>query len=340
MKTMYTIAALLCATALGAGSAALAAASAPDMQPTAQPATQSGTASATQPAVQSGVQRANRYAAKIAPAERFEIDGVLVERHGARGRPLILIPGLASGSWAWQGTIRALSPDYTLYVLTLPGFDGRPPAGPAPFAAARAAVEKLISERHLDKPVIIGHSLGGILGFAVAEDQPQLLGGLVSIDGLPVFPGTEDATPQQRAQQAATMHARLTAVPPAAFATQQRAYMRTIGVLDMDMADALAQLTANSDPASVGQYTADVLALDLRPGLKSIAAPVLVLAPYLDLDGQQQNLTEAAKTDYYRSLLQGVPKLQVLPVSPSRHFAMFDAPDKVNDAITTFLRGL
>jgi hypothetical protein len=58
----------------------------------------------------------------------------------ASGRPLILIPGLASGGWVWQETVRAFSPDHAMYVLTLPGFDGRPAAGATPFATAQAAV--------------------------------------------------------------------------------------------------------------------------------------------------------------------------------------------------------
>lgn len=316
MKTIRITAALLCAASLGAALPALAA---------------DAPAAAAAP---------SRYAATIVPAERFEVDGVLVERHGSRGRPLILVPGLASGSWVWQDTIRAFAGEHVLYVLTLPGFDGRPPAGDAPFAGALAAIEKLIATRRLDKPVLVGHSLGGILGIALAEAQPQALAGLVSIDGLPVFPGTEDFPPQQRAQQAAGMKMRLAGIPAGAYAAQQQAYMRTIGVLDMDKGDELAKLTARSDPASVGRYTADVLALDLRPQLGKIAVPVLVLAPYFDLDSQQQNLTEAAKTDYYRALMEGTPKLQVTPVAPARHFAMFDQPAKVNEAIRAFLRGL
>ncbi|WP_296949716.1 alpha/beta fold hydrolase [uncultured Massilia sp.] len=307
--------ALLCAAAIGAAGAAVAAPAADAPAP-------------------------NRYAAAIAPAERFEIDGVLVERHGSRGRPLILVPGLASGSWVWQDTIRAFAADHVLYVLTLPGFDGRPPAGPAPFAGARAAIEKLVDQRRLDKPVLVGHSLGGILGFALAEERPQALGGLVSIDGLPVFPGTEDSTPQQREQQAAALRARLAGVRPEHFAQQQQGYMRTIGVLDMDKADALAQLTARSDPASVGRYTAEVLALDLRPGLKDIAVPVLVLAPYFDLDSQQQNVSQLAKTEYYSALVEGVPNVRVAAIAPARHFAMFDQPEQVNAAIRAFLGGL
>jgi len=289
------------------------------------------------PAAHAADAPANRYAATIAPAERFEIGGVLVERHGSGGRPLILIPGLASGSWVWQDTVRAFSPDHAVYVLTLPGFDGRPPAGPAPFAAARAAVEELIASRHLDKPVIVGHSLGGILALAVAEDKPAAVGGIVSIDGLPVMPGTEDLPPEQRGQFADRTRLQIGRQPPALFAQQQQAYMRTIGVLDMSRADALAQLTARSDPASVGAWAADVLTLDLRPGLKTIQAPVLTIVPYLDLDSAQQGLTPAAKADYYRALMEGTPKLQVVTVAPARHFAMFDQPEAVTAAIRTFL---
>jgi pimeloyl-ACP methyl ester carboxylesterase len=284
---------------------------------------------------------ANRFAAAIAPLERFEIDGVLVERHGAAsGRPLILIPGLASGSWVWQDTIRAFGAEHPLYVLTLPGFDGRPPAGPAPFALTRAAVAKLIESRNLARPVIVGHSLGGILGFALAEDKPALVGGVISIDGLPVMPGSEDFTPAQRVQFAENMRARVANASPDAFAGQQQAYMRTIGVLDMGKADDLARLSGRSDPKSVGQYVADVLNLDLRPGLKTIQAPVLVLAPYFDLDASQRGLQEATVADYYRALLEGTPRLQVTTVSPARHFAMIDEPEKVEDAIRAYLKSL
>jgi len=291
---------------------------------------------------------ANRYAASIAPAERFEIRGVLVERHGSGGRPLILIPGLASGSWAWQDTIRAFAGEHTIYVLTLPGFDGRAPAGPNPMANARAAVEELIASRHLDQPVIVGHSLGGTLGLAVAEDRPAQIKGVVSIDGLPVMPGTEDMPAAARAQAAQRIQTAIAQSAPAAFAAQQQAYMRTVGVMDMAKADDLAKLSSRSDPASVAQYAADDLQLDLRPGLKNIAAPVLLLAPYLDLDAEaqtqaqagQQPVTEAVKLDYYRSLMEGTPKLQVAGVAPSRHFAMLDQPQQVIAAIRAFLKTL
>lgn len=287
--------------------------------------------------------QANRFAASIAPSERFEIDGVLVERHGgaaARGRPLILIPGLASGGWVWQETVRAFSPEHPVYVLTLPGFDGRPAAPEHAFAASRAAVEKLVEQRRLAQPVIVGHSLGATMAFAVAEDLPARVGGVVAIDGLPVMPGTEALPPAQRKSYAEGMKARMAGLAPAAFAAQQQGYMRTIGVMDMGKADDIAKLTGRSDPASVGQYAADVIELDLRPGLDKIQAPVLVISPFFELDGGPQGLTAAAKADYYRSLLQGAPKVEVATVAPARHFAMIDQPQQVNEAIRKYLAKL
>jgi pimeloyl-ACP methyl ester carboxylesterase len=286
----------------------------------------------------------NRFAATAAAAERFEIDGVLVEQHGkkagSRGRPLILIPGLATGGWVWQETVRAFSANHVVYVLTLPGFDGRPPATASAFASSKAAVAKLIEQRRLDKPVIVGHSLGATMALALAEDMPAQVGGVVAIDGLPVMPGTEALPPADRSRIAEGMKARMAGLNPVLFAGQQKGYMRTIGVLDMGKADDMALLTGRSDPASVGQYAADVLALDLRPGLKNIQAPVLVIAPFFDADAGQQGLTADVKADYYRTLMQGAPKVEVTVVAPARHFAMIDQPQQVNDAIRKYLGAL
>lgn len=279
----------------------------------------------------------NRFSATIVPAERFEIGAMLVERHGAGGRALILIPGLASGSWAWQGAVREFAGEHTVYVVTLPGFDGRPPVTGDPIDGARQALRQLIATRKLDKPILVGHSLGGTLALAVAADEPGLVGAVVSVDGLPVFPGNEDTPAPLREQAAQQMLARSGQASRHAFAAQQQDYMRTIGVLDMSRAQALAELSARSDPASVARYMAGVMALDLRPALPRISAPVLVVAPYFEPDDAQANMTINAKAAYYRSLLAGAPRASVVTVSPARHFVMIDQPRQLHDAIRRFI---
>lgn len=282
----------------------------------------------------------NRFAATIAPAERFEIQGMLVERHGSAGRPLILIPGLATGGWVWQETVREFAGSHTIYVVTLPGFDGRAPVAGNPFEAARAALTELVTSRKLVKPVLVGHSLGATLSIALAQDLGSRIGGVVAIDGLPVMPRTEEMPPDQRAAMAETMRQRMGAATPQGFAAMQRQYMRSIGVTDMGKADDLARLTARSDPAAAGAYMGAVLALDLRPGLPKISAPVLVLAPSYGPDEATTGMSGLEKVAYYRELMTGTPKLEIAPIDNARHFAMLDQPRAVHDALRQFLKTL
>lgn len=283
----------------------------------------------------------NRFAAAPAPSERFEIEGMLVERHGSAGRALVLVPGLSTGGWVWQQLVRDFAPTHTVYVVTLPGFDGRPAVAGDPFDAARDALAELIASRKLARPVLVGHSLGGTLAIALAEQLPERIGGVVSIDGLPVMPRTEDTPPEQRAALAESMRQRMAGVSSAAFAAQQQQYMRSIGMVDMGRADDAALLTARSDPAAVAGYVGAVLARDLRPGLAAIKAPVLVLAPYYAPDSAVlNNMSAADKLAYYRELMAGTPRLEVEAIDKARHFAMIDQPEAVRDALRRFLKQL
>jgi len=285
---------------------------------------------------------ANRFAAAPAPAERFEIKGMLVERHGGGAGPaLILIPGLATGGWVWQETVREFAPGRAVYVVTLPGFDGRPALAGDPFDAAKAALTELIASRKLARPVLVGHSLGGSLSIALAADMAGKIGGVISIDGLPVMPRSEDTPPEQRAAMAETMRKRIEAAPASAFPAQQRQYMRSIGVVDMGKADEMAQLTARSDPGAVAAWIGAVLARDLRPGLARIDAPVLVIAPYYAPDAAALGgISAAEKVAYYRELMSGTARLQVEPIDNARHFAMIDQPQATNALLRQFLKNL
>jgi len=299
-------------------------------------------ATATAPAFAADAPQApNRFAQRLAPAERFEIRGMLVERHGSGGRPLVLIPGLATGGWVWQETVRAFSTDHAVYVVTLPGFDGRAAAEGNPFDGAKEALKELIVSRRLAQPVLVGHSLGATLSIALAEELPGRIGGAVAIDGLPVMPRTEDMQPEQRAAMAEGVRRQMGALKPAAFAEQQLQYMRRIGTVDMGKADDLAQLTGRSDPAAVASYMAAVLALDLRPGLPKIGAPVLVLAPWYGPDSAALGgISAGDKVAYYRELMAGTLRLDVVQIDNARHFAMIDQPAAVNEALRTFLKKL
>ncbi|HEU5434847.1 MAG TPA: alpha/beta hydrolase [Telluria sp.] len=282
----------------------------------------------------------NRFAASIEPAERFDVGVLAVERHGERGVPMILVPGLASGAWAWQDVVRRFKASHVIYVVTLPGFDGRPAAAGPVFEQARASLRQLIVSKKIDRPVMVGHSLGATLSIALAERDSSLLRGVVAIDGLPVMPGTENAPLAMRAQMAAGIKSRLDAADPGQFPAQQQQYMRGIGVLDTARADELAKLSSRSDPQAVNAIMAEVMAQDLRADLPKIAVPVLLVAPFFEADAVTRGITQPMAKEYYTSLMQGTPKLTVVSIAPSRHFVMFDQPELLAETLSGFIKTL
>ena len=108
----------------------------------------------------------------------------------------------------------------------------------------------------------------------------------------------------------------------------------------MGKADDLAQLTARSDPAAAAAYVGAVLARDLRPGLPKITAPVMLLAPTYGPDAAATGMSAGEKLAYYRELMTGTPKLEVVQIDNARHFAMIDQPGAVHDALRRFLKTL
>jgi pimeloyl-ACP methyl ester carboxylesterase len=272
-----------------------------------------------------------------------QVGTLTVDTQGTHGRPVILIPGLGSGPWVWKQVVPQLARDHVVYTVTLAGFDGTPaPAGSDYLSQAERSLAQLITQRHLDKPVLVGHSLGGTLALKLASEQPQLLGGVVAVDGLPVFPMVAGMSPGQRQQTAQAMKAQVAAATPEQFRAQQLAYMQSIGTIDPARAKTLAGLSARSDPKAVAEYMAEDIALDFRAQMRNANLPILEISPYYAPDGKAspQPYTEAQKSAFWKSLLGDAPHATVVSIGPSRHFAMFDQPQQFQQALDGFLKSL
>src|SRR4029453_19051285 len=56
----------------------------------------------------------------------------------------------------------------------------------------RRAMWDYLRTQGLEKPILVGHSLGGVLAMAVAADVPDPVGGVVIVDSLPFLPASMD----------------------------------------------------------------------------------------------------------------------------------------------------
>ena len=124
----------------------------------------------------------------IPPGATVETGAISAEEYGGKGKEIILIPGLGRGAWSWTNMLRRFSPDHRIYALTLAGFDGRAPVAAPMIDKVVADIARFIEARQVDRPILIGHSLGAFIALRLGVEHAKLIGGLVTLDGYPVFP--------------------------------------------------------------------------------------------------------------------------------------------------------
>jgi pimeloyl-ACP methyl ester carboxylesterase len=112
-------------------------------------------------------------------------------------RPLILVHGWCCNRRHMAGLMKGFSARYHVLAVDLPGH-GQTPLGdtPALLDSFAASICSFIAERDLRQPVLIGHSMGGILSVLAASQKPEAIAGVVNLDG-PV-PLTVSARPSYR----------------------------------------------------------------------------------------------------------------------------------------------
>ena len=104
--------------------------------------------------------------------------------YGARGRPLVLLHGVASTSRIWLLAGPLLAERFRVFALDQRGHgeSGKPDRG-YDFATVVGDLDAFIDALGLERPVVVGHSWGGNVALEYAAAHPERPAGLVLVDG-------------------------------------------------------------------------------------------------------------------------------------------------------------
>ena len=248
---------------------------------------------------------------------------------------MILIPGLACSGEVWDGTVDHFKDRRECHVLTLAGFAGQPPVDGPWMQTMHEGIATYIREKKLDHPVIVGHSIGGYLTYLIGADEPDLVGPLISVDGLPCLSAAFNPTitPEQLAQSAQMIRNMAQSTTREQFDASQK---RTLSMWltkpeDLQRAE---KWGAASDPKTVYQAMADMIEKDLRPEVGKIRAPFLLIgAPTPTGTLTREKIIEA-----YTAQVEKIPNKKLAFAENSRHFIMYDQPQWLWQQIEAFLK--
>ncbi len=234
-----------------------------------------------------------------------------------KGRPVVLIPGLGCPGEIWNETVEHLGEGYETHVLTLSGFAGRPAIKEPLSAAVRRDLARYIRSRKLERPIIVGHSMGGFIAYWLASYHPDLTGPVIVVDAGPALSGDLDEAKELRTRWKNATDEEFQSTTRAVYASMTRQPKRMESVL---------ALVAKSDRRAFADAIFEMVSTDLTAQVVDIKSPVLILAA----DGMFQKRIAGQVKD--------IPKHELIVLKGTKHFLMYDDPDAYHRQLDRFLK--
>jgi branched-chain amino acid transport system permease protein len=236
------------------------------------------------------------------------------------GVPVLYVHGNL-GSLRWYERVMDI-PGCRTVALDMPNFGRSGPLEGEPDIDGYADhVAAFISARALDRPVLVGHSLGGAVAISLAARSPTLIRGLVLVDSAPPsgYPTPVERHPMiemMRTSRAVLAQALASVVPT---------------LKDEPFFNALVdEAVLMAAPAWIGNAEA-LGRFDNRGKCGSFPSPVLVLRGRRDIV-----ITEAMA----RETVEAFPRARLETLEQVGHSAMVEDPSLFTTIVAGFVSGL
>ena len=243
-----------------------------------------------------------------------------------RSLPVVFIHGIGGGArlWAPQMTSFSAAGHYRPVALDLPGYGERPAVDQMDFEGLAADIEAEIARLGLPRPVLVGHSMGGMVAQTALRRRPNAYRAAVLACTSPAFgSGTGEFQKKFVADRLAPLEAGKT------MADISRTVVAAMGPNPDIAGRALASAAIAATPEST--YRAAVHCLvgfDERANLAAIRIPVLCLAGEHDLLAPPSGIERMARK---------IPHARYVCLSGVGHFANLEAPAAFDAVLFAFL---
>ena len=240
--------------------------------------------------------------------------------------PLVFLHGIGGAARAWRNQLNFFKYRFHATAWDMPGYGGSAPLPTVSIAALADALQDFLQQVGAAKPILVGHSIGGMIVQQLLAKHPRIASAIVLAQTSPAF-GKPDGDWQK-----SFIDARL-------------------GPLDRgetlaSLAPSLVKELVGDDPDIGGMelardcmacvpeptYRATMLAMlgfDQRSALKDIVVPTLLLS------GSKDNNAPApmmAKMAAY------IPSAKYVELKGVGHLANLERPGAFNAALDTFLK--
>lgn len=245
-----------------------------------------------------------------------------------QGPAVVFLHGIGGGAASWSYQIEEFGRAYRVIAWDMPGYGASQPAAEYSFPGYTQWLRDFLTERAVERPILVGHSIGGMVVQEYLATHPGGARAVVLYATSPAF-GRKDGEWQQQ-----FLRARLGPLDEG----------KTLADLAPDVVRGLAGSRAKSEGieravacmAAVPDetYRAVVLSLvefDRREGLGKITAPCLLIA------GEEDSNAPPAMME---RMAARIPEAQYHRLPGLGHLAHLEDPVAFDAVLWTFLDGV
>ena len=248
----------------------------------------------------------------------YEIEG--------QGPPLLFLHGLGSSSRGWAFQREPFAQRFHVILVDARGHgNSDKPPGPYSVAMMAADVAGLLDALETGPVHVVGLSMGGMIGFQLAVDRPDLVRSLVAVNSLPeLVPHTLG---ERLALWQRKLLMRLLSPQRLARALGQRLFPKPE---QKELLDAFVEDFMRNDPAAYRAAAHALMGWSVRDRIGQIACPALFVS------GDRDYTPPAAKEAY----AQEIPNARAAVIPDSGHATPVDQPDAFNEVVLNFLSSI
>jgi 3-oxoadipate enol-lactonase len=240
--------------------------------------------------------------------------------------PLVFLHGIGGAARVWRKQLDAFSDQHRAIAWDMPGYGGSAPLPSVSIAALADALKDFLQQVSAVKPILVGHSIGGMIVQQLLTHDPIIAEYVVLAQTSPAF-GKPDGDwqkeflearlgPLDRGETLASLASKLVA--------------DLIGDdADPDGIKLALDCMASVPEASYRAAMKSMLGFDLRTSLGKIAVPTLVLAGTKDKN---------APAPMVKKMASFIPNATYVELEGVGHLVALEQPDEFNAVLGDFLR--
>ena len=252
-----------------------------------------------------------------------------------KGKQILCIHGLTANCRFWDCLALALSPPHRIIAMDLRGrgLSDKPPTGYSIEHHCKDVLA-LMNDQGLERPVLMGHSLGAFISLVFAAQNPQRVDRLILVDGggklsetqmAKVFTGIKPSL-DRLGQVFSSLEAYLSQMKQAPYLQPWNSYMETYFRYEVENVE--GGVRSRVHPKHIEEEARNLGKVDSSQFYTKVTSPTLILRATKGMLAEDDLVLPEDVAD---RMVREIPNARKVDLEGTNHYSILFQPNKMRD---------